>query len=140
MKTPANPNAHRRRQSYIDAMESFGHTPHVISVDGDGWGFEEIGRLILARARHAAQAIDAIEGCSVDLSRPFFKEFVVNFDGTGRRVADINAALRRQRIFGGLDLSGRFPKLGQSALYCVTEIHAETDIRRLADTLQEICT
>jgi DNA-binding LacI/PurR family transcriptional regulator len=45
MKTPANPNAHRRRQSYLNAMESFGLTPDVISVDGEGWGFEEIGRL-----------------------------------------------------------------------------------------------
>ena len=45
MKTPANPNAHRRRQSYLDAMRSFGHQPNVISVPGEGWGFEEIGRL-----------------------------------------------------------------------------------------------
>ncbi|WP_037313399.1 LacI family DNA-binding transcriptional regulator [Ruegeria halocynthiae] len=45
MKTPANPNAHRRRQSYLNAMEEFGHTPNVISVEGEGWGFEEIGRL-----------------------------------------------------------------------------------------------
>jgi len=45
MKTPANPNAHRRRQSYLSAMERFGHTPDVISVDGEGWAFEEIGRL-----------------------------------------------------------------------------------------------
>ncbi|MBO9398679.1 LacI family DNA-binding transcriptional regulator [Shimia sp. R9_2] len=45
MKTPANPNAHRRRQAYIAAMESFGHTPEVVSVEGEGWGFEEIGRL-----------------------------------------------------------------------------------------------
>jgi DNA-binding LacI/PurR family transcriptional regulator len=45
MKTPANPNAHRRRQSYLNAMERFGQTPDVISVDGEGWGFEEVGRL-----------------------------------------------------------------------------------------------
>ncbi len=45
MKTPANPNAHRRRQSYLNAMQDFGHEPHVISVAGEGWGFEEIGRL-----------------------------------------------------------------------------------------------
>ena len=45
MKTPANPNAHRRRQSYIDAMNEFGHTPQVVSVDGEGWDFEEIGRV-----------------------------------------------------------------------------------------------
>ena len=45
MKTPANPNAHRRRQAYLDAMADFGHEPNVISVDGEGWEFEEIGRL-----------------------------------------------------------------------------------------------
>ncbi len=45
MKTPANPNAHRRRLSYLDAMASFGFEPNVISIDGEGWGFEEIGRL-----------------------------------------------------------------------------------------------
>ena len=45
MKTPANPNAHRRRQAYLDAMAGFGHTPHVVSIEGEGWGFEEIGRL-----------------------------------------------------------------------------------------------
>lgn len=45
MKTPANPNAHRRRQSYLNAMEEFGFEPQVISIDGEGWAFEEIGRL-----------------------------------------------------------------------------------------------
>ncbi|MEL6915752.1 MAG: LacI family DNA-binding transcriptional regulator [Pseudomonadota bacterium] len=61
MKTPANPNAHRRRQAYINAMESFGHTSHVVSVDGEGWGIEEIGRLgghdALARGRFATNTV-----------------------------------------------------------------------------------
>ena len=43
MKTPTNPNALKRRSAYIEAMESLGHTPHLIQVKGDGWGFEEIG-------------------------------------------------------------------------------------------------
>lgn len=45
MQTPANPNAHRRRQSYLDAMEAFGFAPHVVSIEGEGWEFEEIGRV-----------------------------------------------------------------------------------------------
>lgn len=45
MKTPANPNAHRRRQSYLDAMQEFGHEPRVVSIEGEGWNFEEIGRI-----------------------------------------------------------------------------------------------
>jgi glycine dehydrogenase subunit 1 len=38
----------------------------------------------------------------------------------------------------GRDLSGEFPQFGQSALYAVTEIHAEEDVQRLADALKEI--
>ena len=44
MKNPANPNANRRRQGYTSAMEALGETPQVISVEGEGWSFEEIGR------------------------------------------------------------------------------------------------
>ncbi|UMA64220.1 LacI family transcriptional regulator [Roseivivax marinus] len=43
MKTPANPNANRRRQGYIAAMEALGHAPHIVQVPGEGWAFEEIG-------------------------------------------------------------------------------------------------
>ena len=44
MKNPANPNANKRRQGYLDAMSELGHAPHVVSVEGSGWDFEEIGR------------------------------------------------------------------------------------------------
>ena len=40
---PANPNANKRRQGYIAAMEAIGKTPQVISVPGEGWAFEHIG-------------------------------------------------------------------------------------------------
>lgn len=44
MKNPSNPNANRRRQGYLTAMEQLGHTPQVIKIDGQGWEFEQIGR------------------------------------------------------------------------------------------------
>lgn len=44
MRNPANPNANKRRNAYIAAMETRGLEPQVVSIDGDGWGFEEIGR------------------------------------------------------------------------------------------------
>ena len=44
MRTPANPNANKRRTAYLKSMEQRGLEPHVISIDGEGWGFEEIGR------------------------------------------------------------------------------------------------
>ena len=51
---------------------------------------------------------------------------------------EINSALRERGIFGGKDLSDEFPELGQSALYCVTEIHTKDDIDRLADAVKEV--
>lgn len=53
MKNPTNPNANKRRQGYIQAMEDLGHTPNVVSVNGLGWSFEEIGR------EGAVQALDS---------------------------------------------------------------------------------
>ncbi|MBS1301479.1 aminomethyl-transferring glycine dehydrogenase subunit GcvPA [Loktanella sp. SALINAS62] len=101
-------------------------------------GFAELGRLIVSRARYAARMIDALPNVSVQWPDRHFKEFVVNFDATGRSVYDINDALRAQGIFGGKDISGEESNLGQCALYCVTEIHTAADIRRLTDTLKEI--
>ncbi|MBT8417863.1 MAG: LacI family transcriptional regulator [Silicimonas sp.] len=43
MRTPANPNANKRRQAYLDVMEKLGLTPHVIQIEGEGWAFEQIG-------------------------------------------------------------------------------------------------
>ena len=44
MKNPANPNANKRRKAYLGMMERLRLEPHVIQVEGSGWGFEEIGR------------------------------------------------------------------------------------------------
>lgn len=101
-------------------------------------GFREIGDLILARTAYAAKLLATIPGVSVTWPDGFFKEFVVNFDGTGKTVVEIDAALRARGIFGGKDLSVELPDLGQSALYCVTEIHTAEDLRRLAAAVEEI--
>jgi glycine dehydrogenase subunit 1 len=71
------------------------------------------------------------------LDSPFFKEFVVSFEETGRTVAEIHRRLLGKGIFGGKDLSREFPELGQSALYCVTEVHTQLDIDRLVEALKE---
>lgn len=102
-------------------------------------GFRELGELIVQRAHYAAQLLGRVPGVRIVYPRGFFKEFVVNFDGTGRTVAAVNAALRERRIFGGIDLSARHPELGQSALYCVTEVHTDEDLARLASAVQEVC-
>ena len=101
-------------------------------------GFRELGTLIVSRARYAAKLLNEIDGVRIVWPDTTFKEFVVNFDDTGKTVADINDALRARGIFGGKDVSDEAGNLGQSALFCVTEVHSAADIRRLANTLTEV--
>lgn len=101
-------------------------------------GFAEVGRTILANSRYAAGRIAELDGVTVRWPDGFFKEFVVDFAGTGRTVAEINAALREHGVFGGKDLSVDFPALGQCALYCVTEVHTADDIDALLNALNEV--
>jgi glycine dehydrogenase subunit 1 len=102
-------------------------------------GMVEIGTGIMARSQYAMLQLDAISGVKTPVFQsPHFKEFVVNFDDTGKSVDEINKTLLDEGIFGGLDLSSRFSELGQSALYCVTEVHTQADIDTLASALQEV--
>jgi glycine dehydrogenase subunit 1 len=95
-------------------------------------GLAELGEGLVQRARYAASRLGELPGVRAPrLSGPCFKEVVVGFDESGRSVAEINAALRAQGIYGGHDLSRDFPELGQSALYCFTEQHTQADIDRL---------
>jgi glycine dehydrogenase subunit 1 len=102
-------------------------------------GMQDLGEGIMTRSRYAMAEIAKIQGVEAPLFQaPHFKEFVVNFDGTGKSVADINQALLARGIYGGVDLSKEFPELGESALYCVTEVHTKENINRLAKTLTEV--
>ena len=101
-------------------------------------GMFEIGEGILSRVHYAMMELKKIKGVQAPgFQSPHFKEFIVNFDGTGKTVAEINTALLAQRIFGGQDLSHEFPELGQSALYCVTEVHTQADIDTLVSALRK---
>jgi glycine dehydrogenase subunit 1 len=101
-------------------------------------GFKEIGETCIARSHYAAKLLAGIPGVAIRLSPAFFKEFVVNFDGSGKTVAAVNKALLARGIFGGKDLSAEFPELGQSALYCVTEFHGKDAIDTLASAVKEV--
>jgi glycine dehydrogenase subunit 1 len=101
-------------------------------------GFEEIGEVIMQRARYAAQILGEIDGVRIPYPSGFLKEFVVDFTGTGLSVSAINRALREESIFGGQDLSHTIPDMGQAALYCVTEMHTKADIDRLAASIAKV--
>ncbi len=102
-------------------------------------GMAELGEGILQRVAYVTGLLNEIPGVRAPrFSGPFFKEFVVSFDDSGKTVEQVNKDLLGHGIFGGKDLSRDFPELGQSALYCVTEIHTKADLDGLAGALRQI--
>lgn len=101
-------------------------------------GLREVGEGIIQRSQYALRLLADVKGLRILFGGNAFKEFIVNFDDAGTSVAEVNAALLRRGIFGGRDLSREFPELGNSALYCVTEVHTQRDIQKLATSLAEV--
>ncbi|MCD6472957.1 aminomethyl-transferring glycine dehydrogenase subunit GcvPA [Candidatus Aerophobetes bacterium] len=101
-------------------------------------GIQELGKLIMQRSQYAMEKISEIKGIKIpSLQTAHFKEFVVDFNNTGKTVKQVNKALLKQGIFGGKDISNEFPELRNSALYCITEIHTKEDIDKLVQALDE---
>ncbi len=94
-------------------------------------GLRTVAETCYHKARYAAAAIDALDGYSVDLKQPSFKEFVVRCP---KAPAEINERLLERDIIGGLDVSGLVER---GMLVCVTEMNTREDIDRLRDALAE---
>lgn len=101
-------------------------------------GFETVGKRAIEQSHYAAHRLSEIDGVEILLSDGFFKEFVVNFDDATQTAGEVNARLREYGIFGGKPIGDEFPELGDSALYCVTEIHGRSEIDRLTEAINEV--
>ena len=102
-------------------------------------GITQLCATILDRTKYAMEQLRKIRGVSAPGFDAFhFMEFTVNFDETGRKVAEISEAMLEAGIQGGLDVSEHYPELGQTALYCFTEVHTHRDIDMLADKLRQV--
>jgi glycine dehydrogenase subunit 1 len=101
-------------------------------------GLRELGETIMYKANYAMRLLSRIDNVRVPVFKSaHFKEFTVNFDQAGLKADDVNKRLLKHQIQGGRDLSKEFPEVGQTALFCVTEIHSKEEIQRLADALEE---
>lgn len=102
-------------------------------------GMAEIGQAIVQRVRYAIQGLSQIRDVSISFPRAAcFREFVVDFSRSIKSVAEINRALLERGIFGGYNISGKFPGFENHAVYCVTEVHTKEDIDRLVQALAEV--
>jgi glycine dehydrogenase subunit 1 len=99
-------------------------------------GMQEVGEHLLKKARFTANKLNRLAGVKAPYFKgAIFKEFVVNFNDTGKSVEEINRALLKEGIFGGHDLSNSFPELGQCALFCITEMVTLEEIEKMVAVL-----
>jgi glycine dehydrogenase subunit 1 len=98
-------------------------------------GLSQVARLCYHRAHYAAEEIAVLDGYAVDLTAPFFNEFVVQCP---QPVSEINEILLDEYgIVGGYDLSRAYPELENQMLLCVTEMNSADEIDALAQALEE---
>jgi glycine dehydrogenase subunit 1 len=99
-------------------------------------GIKELSEVVASKARYAIRRIGELQNVRAPIFNSFhFKEFTVNFNE--RTVEEIHTNLLDRKIHGGKSLIHEFPELGETALYCVTEMHTKSDVDRLVSILEE---
>ncbi|MBA7631701.1 putative glycine dehydrogenase (decarboxylating) subunit 1 [subsurface metagenome] len=100
-------------------------------------GMKELSEVVASRARYAIKKINNLPGVKAPIFSSFhFKEFAVRFSGI--TVEEVNRGLLDRQLHGGKSLVNEFPDLGETALYCVTELHTKKDIDLLVSSLAEV--
>ena len=101
-------------------------------------GMEEIGDTIMTKSQYAAQRFSQIPGVALKFTGTFFKEFVLDYSGTGKTAEEIRQSLLEEKIFSGVTLTQDYPELGECALVCVTEMVTKEMIDHMADSLLKV--
>ena len=92
-------------------------------------GLRQVAELCYHKAHYAAEAIGKLKGYSLVFQQPFFKEFVIRCPVAPHQ---INEALFKERIIGGLDISHM---IDNSMLLCTTEVNTKQEIDKLVEIL-----
>ncbi|HVP40340.1 MAG TPA: aminomethyl-transferring glycine dehydrogenase subunit GcvPA [Candidatus Krumholzibacteriaceae bacterium] len=102
-------------------------------------GLKELGEACMTKAHYAMRQLAKIEGVKAPIfDAPHFNEFTINFDEAKRSVKEVHESMLLYGVHGGKNIAKEFPELGETALYCVTEIHSKHDIDRLTCALSEV--
>jgi glycine dehydrogenase subunit 1 len=102
-------------------------------------GIRELGETVALKSNYAISLLSKIPHVTAPAFKAaHFEEFTVNFDQAHLRVKEVNRELLKRQIQGGKDISEEFPELGQTALYCVTDVHSMEEIENLARAIEQI--
>ena len=100
-------------------------------------GMKELAETVTSRANYAMRCIGSLPGVKSPLFNSYhFKEFTVCYEN--KTVDQINKKLLGEGYQGGFSLKTSFPELGDSSLWCVTEMHTKKDIDRVVLGIKEV--
>jgi glycine dehydrogenase subunit 1 len=95
-------------------------------------GLRQLFESILVKTSYATRKLSEIPGIVVPrFTSAHYQEFVVSFKGPMGALARLNKSLLSHGVHGGKSLVKDFPELGESALFCVTEVHSTEAIDKL---------
>jgi glycine dehydrogenase subunit 1 len=102
-------------------------------------GMMELGETVTLKSNYAISLLSKIKHVRAPVFKTaHFQEFTVNFDQAGLTINEVNRELLKRQMQGGKDISKEFPELGQTALYCVTEVHSKEEIENMARAIEQI--
>ena len=102
-------------------------------------GLRQLFENILVKTSYAIKMLGEITGVVVPrFSGPHYQEFVVSFEGAKGTLARLNKSLLSHGVHGGKSLVKDFPEMGESALYCVTEVHSTEAIDKLRLLIEKL--
>jgi len=102
-------------------------------------GLKRLGEIIMTKSNYTMKRLKEEVGVKTPLFKAIhFKEFTVNFDETGKTALEVHKKLLKEGVHGGKIIKEEFPELGETALYCVTEVHLKEDIDKLVEALKKV--
>lgn len=97
-------------------------------------GLRQVSNLCYQNAHYAAQRISQMSGYAVLTPEPFYHEFIIQCPTS---IDHINQHLLQEGIFGGLDLSVKYPALENCMLVAFTEKASKDSIDLFCNVLEE---
>ena len=100
-------------------------------------GMQELAQLNLDKAHYAQARLREVSWIHAPFDQPFFNEFTLRYDDS-IKVEAVNRALAKSEIIGGFPLSGWYPTMPNTALWCVTALVNKAAIDQTVDALKAI--
>ena len=100
-------------------------------------GLREMAQLSLQNAHDVAERLREFDFIEPVFDQPFFNEVAVRYT-KGRTVESVNRLLLKAGVLGGVSLKPWYPSLGESALWCATELNTREQVDRVTGALKSV--